>query len=194
MSKNAIILLHEIYGMNTFIEEICENYRDKGYDVFCPNLIDRQPFHYEEAQKAYEYFMRTGGFSRSEAISATVTQLKESYEKVFLIGFSVGATLAWKCCENTPCDAIVGYYGSRIRDYTQMNPNCPTLLLFSQEDAFDVHTVVEQLQEKADLETHVFPAKHGFMDCFSPNYDRQCAKDAENLMVRFLSGTCYKDI
>ncbi len=194
MRKNAIILLHEIYGRNTFIEVICQNYRDRGFDVFCPSLIDRQPFHYDEAHKAYEYFMKTGGFTRSQAISAMVTHLKESYEKVILIGFSVGATIAWKCCENTACDAIVGCYGSRIRDDMQMSPNCPTLLLFSQEDSFDVNIVVDQLQEKVNLEIHIFSTKHGFMDRYSPNYDRRYAQDAEDLMLRFLSEACHKDI
>ena len=81
-------------------------------------------------------------------ISGFLNQLKDRYDNVFIIGFSVGATIGWMCCENPLCSGIVACYGSRIRDYTDMNPSCPTLLLFSKEDSFDVHGMVCQLQDK----------------------------------------------
>lgn len=85
------------------------------------------------------------------------------------------------------CDAIVGCYGSRIRDYTQLNPVCPTFLLFSREDSFNVDTLVSQLQGKSYLEIIVFNAKHGFIDPFSPHYDKVSAQYAERLIFEFLS-------
>ncbi len=187
-NKYAVFILHEIYGVNPFIKETCQKYKRAGFDVFCPDLIGREPFDYEETQEAYQHFMNEVGFDdKSEAISSAIVQLKEQYKKVFIVGFSVGATLAWRCCENPSCDAIVGCYGSRIRDYHQMKPVCPTLLLFSKEDAFDVDALASQLQGKPYLETIVFHAKHGFIDSFAPNYDKQMAQYAESLIFEFLS-------
>ncbi len=74
----------------------CQKFKNAGFDVFCPDMIGRQPFPYEESQKVYNHFMKTVGFDQSEAISGIITQLKERYEKVTLVGFSVGATLACK--------------------------------------------------------------------------------------------------
>lgn len=186
-NKHAVLLLHEIYGINSFIKETFQKYTRAGFDVFCPDMMGRQPFPYEESQEAYNHFMTEVGFDQSEAISAAVVQLKEQYEKVFLVGFSVGATLAWRCCENPSCDAIVGCYGSRIRDYDQLNPVCPTFLLFAKEDSFDVGTLVSQLQGKPYLETIIIHAKHGFIDSFAPHYDKQMAQHAESLIFEFLS-------
>ncbi|SET52294.1 Dienelactone hydrolase family protein [Enterococcus malodoratus] len=38
-SENAVIILHEIYGLNQFILDVCNQYSEKGYDVFCPDLL-----------------------------------------------------------------------------------------------------------------------------------------------------------
>lgn len=186
-NNQAIIVLHEIYGINEFIENTCQTFQNAGFDVFCPNMIDRKPFSYEEAQKAYDHFIQHVGFDVSKEISELANRLKEEYEKVFIVGFSMGATVAWRCCENSSCDGIVACYGSRIRDYTKLNPACPTLLLFAKEDSFNVDTLVHQLQGKLHLFILEFEARHGFMDSFSKHFDMQMAKCANKTISQFLS-------
>ncbi|MGV8905417.1 MAG: dienelactone hydrolase family protein [Acetobacterium sp.] len=39
-SDSAIIILHEIYGINPHIASVCNTYFSKGYDVYCPNWLD----------------------------------------------------------------------------------------------------------------------------------------------------------
>lgn len=48
-------------------------------------------------------------------------------------------------------------------------------------------TLVSQLQGKSYLEIIVFNAKHGFIDPFSPHYDKVSAQYAERLIFEFLS-------
>lgn len=187
MNKQVIIVLHEIYGINRFIENISEKFNDAGFDVLCPNMIGRSAFPYEESEDAYEHFVSQVGFDIYKEISSTVDNLKKRYDKVFIVGFSVGATVAWRCCENSSCDGIVGCYGSRIRDYTNLNAACPTLLLFAKVDSFDVDFLIRQLQEKSHLLMLEFNAKHGFIDPFSQNYDKQMSKRAEEAIFCFLS-------
>jgi dienelactone hydrolase len=141
-SKNAIIVLHEIYGINEFVKDQCQKYMKADYDVFCPNMINRTSFLYEESLKAYNYFTKNIGFEVYKEIIDFVNELKYEYDNVFIIGFSVGATIAWRCCENSLCSGIVACYGSRIRDYTYLNPTCPTLLLIAKEDSYNVHEMV----------------------------------------------------
>ncbi|BCN30823.1 dienelactone hydrolase family protein [Anaeromicropila herbilytica] len=186
-NRQAIIVLHEIYGVNEFITYQCEKFREAGFDVFSPNMIDKLPFTYEEVEEAYNYFMKNVGFEIYQEINNLVNQLKENYDKVFIIGFSVGATIAWRCCENAFCSGIVACYGSRIRDYTHLNPNCSTLLLFAKEDSFDVHAVTRQLQDKSNLSIIEFDAEHGFMDSYSKNYNIQQAKCAQEALKQFIN-------
>lgn len=187
--KQAIILFHEIYGINQFIHHKCSEFTNAGFDVYCPDMLGRPPFPYEAAQKAYAYFRQHIGFDRWEDIAAYISRLKETYEKVFVLGFSVGATIAWRCCENVLCDGVVACYGSRIREYTHLNPVCPTLLIFAREDTFDVNCIIAQLQDKTQLEIHKIAARHGFIDSFSPYFDKQAANCAEKLIHNFLAGS-----
>lgn len=187
VNKQAVIILHEIYGINKFVKNQCQKFQNAGFDVFCRNMLGRPSFSYEESQKAYDYFMEQVGFDVYHEINHLINQLKETYEKVILIGFSIGATVAWRCCENILCDGIVACYGSRIRDYTNLTPVCPTLLLFATKDSFEVDTVICQLQEKGELEVLLFDAGHGFMDSFSQSFDLEASKSAETSVFRFLS-------
>jgi dienelactone hydrolase len=187
--KIAIIVIHEIYGVNKFIKDQCQKYQDYGYDVYCPDLIGRTPFLYEESEEAYEYFNQNVGFQVYKKINNYVQLLKERYDKVFLMGFSVGATIAWKCCENTLCSGIIACYGSRIREYTDLSPVCPTFLLFAKEDSFDVSATVGKLREKPNLTIMELEAKHGFLDSYSKQYNQEKAKVAKDAILNFMSRT-----
>ena len=186
-SKQAIVVLHEIYGVNHFVKKQCQKFTEAGYHVFCPNMIDRFSFSYEESIEAYDFFMKNVGFEVYKEISGFVNQLIDKYDNVFIIGFSVGATIAWRCCENSLCSGIVACYGSRIRDYTNINPICPTLLLFAKEDSFDVHAMICQLQDKQHLSILEFGAEHGFLDPYSKHYNDKQSKRAEECITCFIN-------
>ena len=50
--KKAVVLLHEIYGVNAHIEHYANEFIALGYDVYCPNFLQlEQPFPYEEEQQ-----------------------------------------------------------------------------------------------------------------------------------------------
>ena len=40
-NKNALIVLHEIYGVNNFIEDVCTRYHRLGFDVYRNNLLKK---------------------------------------------------------------------------------------------------------------------------------------------------------
>ena len=75
--KRAIIVLHEIYGVNEFIQEQCQKFRETGYDVFCLNMIDKPPFPYEKSEEAYDFFRKNIGFEVYKKVSTSVSKLKE---------------------------------------------------------------------------------------------------------------------
>ena len=56
MNMNVIIVLHEIYGKNSFIEEECKKYENLGFDVYCPDFYEGKVFSYIETDIAYSYF------------------------------------------------------------------------------------------------------------------------------------------
>ncbi|WP_257351369.1 dienelactone hydrolase family protein [Pseudalkalibacillus decolorationis] len=195
-SNNAIIVIHEIYGVNQHMRYICESIGQQGFDVICPNLLDQdQPFHYTQEKEAYINYMESLSFSKtSRTIRTLITKLKEKYEKVFIVGFSVGATLAWMCSEEGSLDGVVGFYGSRIRNYVDLTPQCPVLLFFpQQEKSFDVADLITTLQKKDNVNTRKFDGQHGFSDPYAPKYCETSAKLSFNEMTRFLQIRSWKN-
>ncbi len=189
--KKAIILLHKIYGVNAFINEQRQKFTKYNYDVYCPNLLSRSSYLYEESTEAYSYFTKNVGFKAYNEINFLVNQLKDDYDEVYILGYSVGATLAWLCCENPFCSGIIACYGSRIRDFTHLNPTCPTLLIFANQDSFDVDHTTKLLVNKQNISIMRFETKHGFLDYYSSNFDKLQATLAETSINRFLNNSSY---
>ena len=54
--STAIVILHEIYGINDFMLDQIKYYEQRGFTVYCPNLLKRASFSYQEAEQAYEHY------------------------------------------------------------------------------------------------------------------------------------------
>lgn len=188
-SDSVIIVLHEIYGVNGHIQTVCEKLSLKGYKVICPNFIGlSQPFDYDSEEEAYQHFTNNIGFdSAVRQVKQVIAGAKKEYKHVYLLGYSVGATIAWLCgSEENSCDAIIGYYGSRIRDYSRNIPKCPALLIFpTEEKAFNVQELVNSL-EKRNIFVYMLKGKHGFGNPFSKNYCSESFEKGEELVDNFL--------
>lgn len=194
-SNSVIIILHEIYGFNQHMETVCEKFSMAGYDIICPNLINRkQPFDYHMQEQAYHHFMNNIGFDFGvQQVRHLLIQAKKQYTHVFLLGYSIGATIAWLCSgEDNTCDGIIGYYGSRIRDYTNITPKCPVLLIFpSEEESFNVVDLTDSLK-KTNIDAHILSGKHGFSDPYSKNFCLESFEEAGNLVDDFLKNSWKK--
>lgn len=186
----AVILLHEIYGKNHFIDMQCEKFKNLGFSVYCPDFYNNKVFDYGEIEAAYTYFYENVGLNAYYSIWNLVDELKLKYEDVYIVGYSVGATLAWRCSENPNCTGIIACYGSRIRDYLSVKPKCPVLLMFAKKDSFDVTSVINSLKSAPNTNVELFQAEHGFFDPYSVHYDAIQAKEAENKAMCFLRRCC----
>lgn len=95
-SDTLIIVIHEIYGINHHMQSFCKLISKEGFDVICPNLLERDiTFDYSQEEVAYHDFMESIGFSQAQhKIQDILSDAKGEYQKVFIIGFSVGATVA----------------------------------------------------------------------------------------------------
>ena len=184
--KIALVILPEIYGCNAFIERVKAKYQQLGMAVFCPNLWLRAPFTYGEEAAAYTYFQRHIGFGAYRDIDYLLEELQAAYDRVFVLGFSAGAALAWRCSTCGHADGVIACYGSRIRDYLDAAPRCETLLLFAKQDGFDAAAVTERLQGKRHVETMLLPAKHGFFDADSQGYDARQAEKGWRYIDAFM--------
>ncbi|MGS9169683.1 dienelactone hydrolase family protein, partial [Salmonella enterica subsp. enterica serovar Infantis] len=65
-------------------------------------------------------------------VTKLLHELRTQYETLIVVGYRVGATLAWLSSASGLCDGVVCYYGSPIRQYLHRAPLCPTQVLIAR--------------------------------------------------------------
>lgn len=179
-SNQCVILLHEIYGINSHMNYYANALYEKGFDVSVPNLLQRTTaFTYEEEELAYKNFMENIGFEQAKSkINALINELSKEYSHIRIIGFSIGATIAWLCSNNPSVHKVVGFYGSRIRQYTDVIPNAETILIFGeQEKSFNPVDLKISLAAYPNVLINIVEAAHGFADPYSSKYNERITRD-----------------
>lgn len=187
--KIAVILLHEIYGINNHILSMSNKFENEGYDVHCIDLLNNRTFNYYEVKKAYSYFINEIGFDKAKLkVLDYISNYCRNYDKIYLLGYSVGATVAWLCSEeDSLINGIIGYYGSRIRDYLSIEPKAPTVLFFpAKEKAFNIKALIDELKYKEKVQVYQFEGLHGFADSYSKYYDSKAKELSEKILDEFI--------
>ncbi|WP_044639972.1 dienelactone hydrolase family protein [Risungbinella massiliensis] len=195
-TDTAVLVLHEIYGLNEHMEAVCNMFFEQGMDVYCPNFLSQEsPFPIEQEKEAYGSFMQNVGFQHSTTIVLDhIQQIRSSYQHLYIVGFSVGATTAWIASSKTPMiDGMICFYGSRIRDYIGLDPVCPCLLFFPEQEAsFQVSVLVDQLKKKDSVEVITLNAEHGFTNPNSSHYHAELTGHCNQKSIEFLNSISQK--
>ncbi|BCB04129.1 hypothetical protein KH172YL63_22620 [Bacillus sp. KH172YL63] len=190
--ESLVILIHEIHGVNDHMHDITKRIRNLGVDVLCPNLYPSGTPEGESEEDHYKsYFQHIGIKKAKNTVIELVDENRKNYRNIYVIGFSVGATVAWLCSEHQYISGVICYYGSRIRDYVHINPTCPTHLFFSDvEKSFDVRHLSKEIEQKENdyISLHLFHAFHGFANPYSQTFCQNAFHQSFALLENVLNG------
>ncbi|GLF91794.1 hypothetical protein Saga11_30530 [Bacillus safensis] len=170
-----------------------------GFHVYCPHLLGRVKYFDDDREgDAYRYFMNEVGFERSVDIVlhlANEIKTKDKDINLFVLGFSVGATVAWLCSQRGDLfSGVIGFYGSRIRDYVTISPECETLLFFPTiENSFHPKEMVKVLEEKNGLYVMTVEGKHGFANPYSEAFEAASRDLCFQKMSEFIKTNSNRD-
>ena len=195
--KGAVVVLQEIFGVNSHIRGVADGYAAAGYLAIAPAIFDRiEP----EVQLGYTPDDMTEGVRLKAAvealpapgvlqdIQAAVDLAGKSGLKVGIVGYCYGGLLVWRSAEQVRgLSAAVAYYGGGMTMGSEPSrkPAVPTMAHFGQ---LDTHISVDSVKafEKLhpEVEVHLYDANHGF------NCDQRGAYDA-NAAATALERTLY---
>src|ERR1700686_4178525 len=177
-SGPGILLLQEIFGVNSSMREVADYYAEEGYVVLAPDLFWRlEPgieLGYSEADfnKAFGYYQR---FDANQSIKDAADALKvlrartECIGKVGALGFCLGGKLAYLAAARTDVDCAVSYYGVGIEaDLGEAAKiQGPMVFHFAELDKFAPAEAREQIKQafakRPDVECYLYPGcDHAF--------------------------------
>jgi dienelactone hydrolase len=172
-----IIIITDIFGLTTDIDLLAVSLSTELTRV---TIIDPYEGHkkaFINEQVAYDTFITLCGHERY--ISAVKSEIKSSNDEVVLLGFSAGASAAWKAIDrdsNSLIKHCIGFYPSQIRNHQDVIPYCPVTLVFPcEEKHFEVDNILSALAPLTQVNGIKTSFYHGFMNSLSENYSLSAA-------------------
>lgn len=200
----GLVLIQEIFGVNTHIRAVADQYAMDGYVVLAPDVFWRQA---PGIQLGYDQ----SGFEKGlgllnnldfdlalDDLKATASALKSMPEvtgKVASIGYCMGGMLSYLLgTEPGAVDASVCYYGGGIHTALNRKDHAtnPMLLHFAEKDGFIPQEAVAEVKaalgDKPNVNIHTYAGvDHGF-NCWARGmYNQQAASLARGRTLAFLA-------
>lgn len=174
--KAAIVVLQEIFGVNSHIQSVTDRFAAQGYLAIAPATFERVK---TGVELGYTDADMTTGFGFKTAVDALPGQgvmpdvqaaidyaARTSGGKVGIIGFCWGGLLTWRAaCMLEGLSAAAPYYGGGMtaEDEIARAPKCPVMAHFGDQDHWiPLEGVAAFSKAHPEVEVHVYAANHGF--------------------------------
>jgi carboxymethylenebutenolidase len=182
--KGGIVVLQEIFGVNSHIRSIADGYAAEGYLAVAPSTFHRvkpgvelgyspEDINAGSTLKAAVEVLPAPGVMQD--IQAAIGHAAPA-GKVGIVGYCWGGLLTWRAaCVLDGLAAAVPYYGGGMTtpDEIARIPKVPVLAHFGDQDHWIAITSVEAFRKAhVEVQVHVYHANHGF------NCDQRAAYDA----------------
>ena len=203
-SGPGLVLLQEIFGVNSYIRSVADYYAEEGYVVLAPDLFWRQEPGIElepgEAAmpRAMALYQALDIDQTMHDVGAALVALRgrpECSGKAGALGFCLGGLLAYLSATRCGVDCAIGYYGVGIENYlTELSAAaCPIVLHFGEADAYVPAAararIGEALAGRANTQIFVYPGcDHGFNNPARPAFDKAAALMAHSRSIAALRG------
>jgi carboxymethylenebutenolidase len=195
-ARGAIVVIQEIFGVNSHIRSVADGYAGEGYLAVAPALFDRLERGLEigygdaDIQRGIALKGKSPNDKALLDIAAAIAHAAQaSGGKVGIVGYCWGGLLAWlSACSLDGLAAAVCYYGGGMPDHKQLKPRCPVLAHFGRQDhAIPLAGVEAFRAAQPGVELHLYDAGHGFNCDQRGSYDAASAKLARERSLAFFA-------
>ncbi len=194
-TKGGLIVVQEIFGVNSHIQNVCDRFARHGYNVMAPALFDRikpnvsNGYSDREIAEGRDLKARIDWDEALLDIQACLSHLKQAGDKVGIVGYCLGGLAAWLAAARlSDIDCAIGYYGGGTTEYLNEVPQCPIQLHFGELDSHIPLSDVDKIEAACpEAAIYRYPAAHGF-DCNQRgSYHAQSAAMALDLTLKHLA-------
>ena len=174
--KGAVVVIQEIFGVNSHIRQVADGYAAQGYVAVAPAAFHRvKPgveLGYTDADMGEGFGYKTAVEALPapgvmQDIQAAIDHAaKVSGGKVGIVGYCWGGLLTWRAaCTLTGLSAAVPYYGGGVTTEAEAarQTKVPVLAHFAEEDKWIPMDSVEVFKKvHPEVQVHTYAAHHGF--------------------------------
>jgi carboxymethylenebutenolidase len=207
VSNGAVVVIQEAFGVNDHIKDVAERFAAEGYRAVAPHFFHRSgdpQIPYEDFDRAKEHIAQLTEEGIAEDLDAAYGHLHDDGfddDRIAIVGFCMGGTVAFIEAYNRKLGAAVTFYGGGIAEgrfgapaLKDLAPNVktPWLGLYGAEDKGIPVEQVELLREAVakapvDNEIVIYPgAGHGFHCDARASYHEPSARDAWSRTLAWL--------
>ena len=195
-ARGAIVVIQEIFGVNSHIRSVADGYAAEGYLAVAPALFDRLERGLEigygdaDIQRGIALKGKSPNDKALLDIAAAIAHAQQAGGgKVGSVGYCWGGLLSWlSACSLDGLAAAVCYYGGGMPDQKQLQPRCPVLAHFGRQDhAIPLAGVEAFRAAQPGVEVHLYDAGHGFNCDQRGSYDAASAKLARERSLAFFA-------
>jgi len=191
--RGALLVIQEIFGVNSHIRAVTDQFAAEGYTAIAPSLFDRVRRGIELGYTAAD--MQEGSGYRTQLdpeatrrdLAAALAVVKHS-GRAGAVGYCWGGSLAYLAAGQLPLACAVVYYG-RVVIYLDQKPRCPVMYHYGTEDKGIPLADVERIRTaypQAPIYTYA-GAGHGFNCDQRASYDPQAAALARSRTLEFFA-------
>ena len=199
--KAAIVVLQEIFGVNSHIQGVTDRFAAQGYLAIAPATFDRVKtgveLGYTDADMSTGFGFKTavdalpGAGVMPDLQAAIDYAAKTSGGKVGIIGFCWGGLLTWRAaCTLEGLSAAAPYYGGGMtaEDEIARAPKCPVMAHFGDQDHWiPLEGITAFAKAHPEVEVHVYAANHGFNCDQRGSFNEAAAKLARERTLAFFA-------
>jgi carboxymethylenebutenolidase len=190
----GVVVIHEIYGLNQNIRDICDRFAAAGYAALAVDLFANR-------NRAVCMLRFMAGMLRGKPERFGVSDLRASLaelalmprvdgERVGAIGFCMGGgfAIAWACTDPR-LRVVAPFYGTNPRPLAAVARSCPVVGSYPEKDftARAGRKLDAALAEHGvDHDIFVYPgARHSFFNEHGSAYDAAASEDAWRRTLSF---------
>lgn len=203
----AILLLQEVFGVNSYLRSVADRLARAGYVVVAPELFHRTaapgleiPYSDITSGMAHAQALTPAGLTADlhAAYAWLAAQPQVATNQISSLGFCLGGRVAFLANAELPLVAAVSFYGGGLPALLNRTANlhAPHLFVWGGLDQHippaHVAEVIQALQaaRKPYLNAVISYADHGFFCDQRPSYHPEAAHEAWALTLAFFEAKC----
>lgn len=201
-ARGAIVVLHEVFGVNADLRATCAELADAGYLAICPDLFWRLEPHVDLSVNSYTDWQRGLALYSSFDIEAGVRDVASTVDaarpsvraghRVGVMGFCLGGLLTFLTAARTRVDAAVAFHGARTEEFLgeAIDIDAPLQMHLAEEDEFipraAQQTIVSALAAYPKIEVFSYAGcHHAFSRHGGEHFDAGAARLSRSRTLSF---------